>query len=326
MAENLNEQNRINDLISVIIPVYNGEKFLRDCLDSVTGQTYRDLQIILIDDGSKDQSGAICDEYAAKDSRIEVIHCENGGQAEARNRGLKMAKGEWIGFVDDDDIIEAEMYETLIRNAKANDVLISGCSTLTVYEDGREYNAFENLSTGIRQSKDLISDIFYYDKNRYGALWNKIYHNSLKDLLQFPAGCQLEDYLVAVKVYLKAEKIYFEQKPMYHWIQWSSSQSHRGFHEGLLTAFTVCDEIIKWIEEHTEDKALIGGAYHYEFVTMTGVMRMMWESDGRSRVKDYLDKALRSYKMAVKLKATSAKLYKARLRCIKWQMNSKAGK
>ena len=191
MAEDIKEQNKHQDLISVIIPVYNGEKFLRDCLDSVTGQTYKDLQIILIDDGSKDQSGAICDEYAMKDPRIEVIHCENGGQAEARNRGLKLAKGEWIGFVDDDDVIEPDMYEVLIRNAKANDVLISGCSTLTVYEDGRQYNAFEDMTSGIRSGKDLILDIFYYNKNRYGALWNKIYHNSLKDLLIFPVGCQL---------------------------------------------------------------------------------------------------------------------------------------
>lgn len=320
MAEDIKEQNKHQDLISVIIPVYNGEKFLRDCLDSVTGQTYKDLQIILIDDGSKDQSGAICDEYASKDPRIEVLHCENGGQAEARNRGLKLAKGEWIGFVDDDDVIEPDMFEVLIRNAKANDVLISGCSTLTVYEDGRQYNAFEDMTSGIRSGKDLILDIFYYNKNRYGALWNKIYHNSLKDLLIFPAGCQLEDYLVAVRVYIKAGKIFFEQKPMYHWIQWSSSQSHRGFHEGLLTAFTVCDEMIKWMNDNTEDKDLIGGAYHYKFVTMTGVLRMMWNSDARSRIKDYLSDALRSYKTAVKYNAVSGKLYKARLRCFKWQL------
>ena len=130
MADDIKNIQDNADLISVIIPVYNGEKFLRDCLDSVLNQTYKNLQIILVDDGSTDSSGQICDEYAARDSRIQVMHCENAGQAEARNRGIKAATGEWIGFVDDDDIIEPDMYSVLIQNAKTNNVLISGCSTL----------------------------------------------------------------------------------------------------------------------------------------------------------------------------------------------------
>ena len=101
-------------LISIIIPIYNVEQYLRQCLDSVINQTYKNLEIILVDDGSTDNSGKICDEYAVKDNRIKVIHKENGGVSSARNAGIDIAKGEYIGFVDSDDYIEKDMYEYLL--------------------------------------------------------------------------------------------------------------------------------------------------------------------------------------------------------------------
>ena len=107
-----------NAKISVIIPVYNREKSLKKCLDSVMGQTYKNLEIILVDDGSKDSSGVICDEYAAGDSRIKVIHQQNAGVAAARNAGLAMATGDYIGWVDSDDWIEPDMYECMLDNAQ----------------------------------------------------------------------------------------------------------------------------------------------------------------------------------------------------------------
>ena len=106
----------MNKLISIIIPVYNVEKYLEDCLNSVVNQTYKNLEIILIDDGSTDNSGKICDLYAKKDNRIVVIHKENAGVSSARNVGLKIAKGLYIGFVDPDDYIAEDMYEILYQN------------------------------------------------------------------------------------------------------------------------------------------------------------------------------------------------------------------
>ena len=103
-------------LISVIVPIYNTEKYLKKCLDSIINQTYKNLQIILIDDGSGDNSGEICDEYATKDSRIQVIHKQNAGVTAARNDGLDMATGDYIGFVDSDDWIEPNMYEEMMAN------------------------------------------------------------------------------------------------------------------------------------------------------------------------------------------------------------------
>lgn len=120
----------MNEMISVIVPVYNVEKYLSQCLDSILGQTYEALELILVDDGSPDRSGAICDEYAGKDSRIRVIHQENRGQSAARNRGVAEARGEWICFVDSDDFIHPQMLELLYQAAQEEDCDISLCDWL----------------------------------------------------------------------------------------------------------------------------------------------------------------------------------------------------
>ena len=117
----------MKELISIIVPVYNVEQYLDDCLISIINQTYKNIEIILIDDGSTDKSGKICDEYAKKDSRIIVIHKENGGVSSARNAGLRIAKGAYIGFVDPDDWIAEDMYEVLYSNAKKYDADVSVC-------------------------------------------------------------------------------------------------------------------------------------------------------------------------------------------------------
>ena len=121
--------------ISVIVPVYKVEPYLRKCLDSIVNQTYRNLEIILVDDGSPDNCGRICDEYAERDKRIRVIHQKNGGVSSARNEGLKIASGDWIGWVDSDDWIEPDMFEYLLENAKKSKADIAVCSRKEWYKD-----------------------------------------------------------------------------------------------------------------------------------------------------------------------------------------------
>ena len=118
----------MNDLISIIVPVYKAEKYLRRCVDSILAQTYQNIEVLLIDDGSPDNSGEICDEYAEKDSRVRVFHKPNGGVSSARNLGLKEAKGDYIGFVDADDYIDKTMYEVLLCNLIKENSDISICS------------------------------------------------------------------------------------------------------------------------------------------------------------------------------------------------------
>lgn len=146
----------VSDKISVIVPVYNVENYLRRCVDSIINQTYKNLEIILVDDGSPDNCPVICDEYAQKDSRIKVIHKENGGLSSARNCGMDMATGEYIGFVDGDDWIESDMYKFLIENAEKYNSEISICGSYFNYQDGtQEYRGDNKKKLIIDKTESL---------------------------------------------------------------------------------------------------------------------------------------------------------------------------
>ena len=173
------------DLISVIVPVYKVEKYLEKCIESVLKQTYTNLQIILVDDGSPDNCGKICDEYAKKDSRIEVIHKINGGLSDARNVGINRANGRYIGFVDSDDYIKEDMYEKLINLIKEYDADISICNLYDVI-DGKEY--VRNKDNGIHEYSriDILKEILL-DKNIQSYAWNKLYKKELFDEIKSAA-------------------------------------------------------------------------------------------------------------------------------------------
>ena len=144
-------------LISVIIPVYNAEKYLRECLDSVCGQTLQDIEIICVNDGSVDKSGEILAEYAAKDDRVRIISQPNNGPAAARSTGIGNASGQWLGFVDSDDLIVPDFYEHLLRNAVTYQADISHCGMKYFYPDGREVPHF---GTGIKKVQDHDTALF----------------------------------------------------------------------------------------------------------------------------------------------------------------------
>ena len=135
-----------SDKISVIVPIYKVEPYLRQCFDSIVGQTYRNLEIILIDDGSPDNCGAICNEYAERDNRVTVIHKQNGGLSAARNDGIAATTGDWIAFVDSDDWIETDYYEKLLAavEIRNSDIVISGCFLMEYpHKQKRVYNFSE---------------------------------------------------------------------------------------------------------------------------------------------------------------------------------------
>ena len=159
-----------SELISLIIPVHNVEKYLYECIESVICQTYTNLEIILIDDGSKDKSGEICEEYGKKDNRIIVIHQENGGVSSARNIGLEVAKGKYISFVDSDDYIEKTFIEELYKKIKENDAQISMCG-LNKIDDNNEILGTYGYSKDFIDGRELLENKYIQD----GYLWNKLY-------------------------------------------------------------------------------------------------------------------------------------------------------
>jgi len=216
----------MNDpIISVIVPVYKTEAYLRKCLDSIAAQTYKNLEIILVDDGSPDGSGAICDEYAAKDARFTVIHTQNRGQSKARNTALEAAHGELIGFIDSDDWIEPRMFEYLYSKAIEFSADAVQCG---VFFD--EPNSSELMYC---PPKDLMLSgsvhMLGYSSLHYisPSVWCKLYKSHLLKNIRFDPDCTMsEDYLFNLQVLRGNPKMLLCSEAMYHYVQRSSSMCY----------------------------------------------------------------------------------------------------
>ena len=209
------------DLISIIIPVYKVEKYLEKCIESVLKQTYTNLQVILVDDGSPDNCGKICDEYAKKDSRIEVIHKVNGGLSDARNVGIAKAKGKYIGFVDSDDYIKEDMYEILLNLIKKYDADVSICNLYDVI-DGNEY--IRNKENGIKEYNriDILKEVLL-DKNIQSYAWNKLYKKELFNEIKYPIGKNYEDIGTTFYIFEKCNKVVVTSEPEYYYLKRADS-------------------------------------------------------------------------------------------------------
>ena len=203
--------------VSIIVPVYNVEPYLRRCIDSILAQTFTDFELILVDDGSPDNCPAICDEYVALDNRVKVIHKKNEGQASARNDGLRIASGEYIGFVDSDDTISKSMYKDMVACMEANDADIVVCGIENVDDNGVILNNWQNIEGNHVISKEEIFGEFYtrYYRQLRGSVCNKLYKRQIFDELQFPVGVLYEDSYVLVNTIDRAEKIAFINKNYY---------------------------------------------------------------------------------------------------------------
>lgn len=202
--------------VSVIIPVYNVEKYLGKCIDSILNQTVRDCEIILIDDGSKDSSGEIADNYAAKYSNIKVIHKENGGQAGARNIGLDNSEGEYICFVDSDDWLEENYFGRLLEVAKNTeaDIVQCGYCSRVEGENAPEVIAEADMEmTGI----EAIDRIYSKHNVEMVVIWNKLYKRAIFDGLRFEEGMIHEDEALVAQMYYRAEKMVFISDRLYNY-------------------------------------------------------------------------------------------------------------
>lgn len=174
-------------MISIIVPVYRVEQYLVKCVESLLGQTYRETEIILVDDGSPDQCGAICDGYAARDSRIRVIHQPNGGVSSARNAGLAAASGEYIGFVDPDDWVQPDMYERMLEEMTARQADLVICGYQYHHEDGSvdETRLYPERDTEVIDRKELLKRFGDMPPTVRHVTWNKLFRRSLLRELRF---------------------------------------------------------------------------------------------------------------------------------------------
>lgn len=207
----------MNPKVSIIVPVYNVEKYLDECVQSIQKQTYKNIEIILVDDGSPDHSPQMCDEYAQKDSRIKVIHKKNGGLSSARNAGIDAATGEYIMFIDSDDFIEPIMVEKLLELKENTNTEVVACNI----------DKFEGSTYKTIKDKNTFKDIAVFDKQTYlkklllrtidCTSCNKLYQKGYIGDIRFWEGVNNEDHLFLFKLYQKCNKIAYTDKVYYHY-------------------------------------------------------------------------------------------------------------
>ena len=206
-----------SNLISVIVPAYNIAEFLPRCLESILNQTYSNLEVIVISDGSTDGTDNVIKEYAEKDTRIVPIFKVNSGVSDTRNKGLEIAKGDYIGFVDGDDYIEPNMYEILLNNAIENDADISHCGYQMVFPTRVDY--YYNTGKKVTQdNKKGIRDIIVGDYVEPG-IWNKLYRLDILKELRMPPDIKInEDVIFNFYAFVNSQKSVYEDLPFYHYI------------------------------------------------------------------------------------------------------------
>lgn len=204
----------MNDVISVIVPVYNVARYLPQCLDSILGQDHRALEVIVIDDGSTDGSGAICDEYARRDSRVRVIHQKNGGAAAAKNAGLRVAAGEYVSFVDSDDFLEPDVYGHMLGVLKSHNADAAQFNFRDVYKSHTEDQVLWQ-GQGVMDSKEYL---LRFPKDWTCALlWNKLYRRAVFDGVFFEEGHKIDDEYFTYRGFLQERRIVWEERIVYNY-------------------------------------------------------------------------------------------------------------
>ena len=237
----------MNELVSVVVPVYKVEKYLDKCVESICAQTYRNLEIILIDDGSPDNCGKMCDSWADRDSRVRAIHKPNSGLSGARNKGIESAAGDYIMFIDSDDYIAGDMVRRLLDALQAADAQMSICNILRVAEDGEpiaELNTCPPIRDEVISGQDALEKSFEFRGFVYRVAWNKLYKRELFSEIRYPEGKYHEDEFVALMLFEKVETIACVSAVGYYYVQRPGSimnsvnpgKALDGIHRDLLRA------------------------------------------------------------------------------------------
>lgn len=290
------------DLISVIVPVYKVEDYLYRCVESIVNQSYKNLEIILVDDGSPDKCPQMCDEWIKKDSRIKVIHKDNGGLSDARNAGLDIASGEYISFVDSDDWISKNYIEKLYHSIIANNADISECNVYYAY--GEELSAYNNDSAFFYENNKSVMEAYIRDYHIKTVVWNKLYSIDLLSSIRFEKGKLHEDEFFTYLVLSKVDRLAHINEYLYFYRQRSDSimGQSQSFAIHNLDSIEGCSNRALYVKENYPD------LYFYELRNMTNLCIGQYEMLLSSEKKDYYPHAKREIKKYKKL--------------FKWDLNS----
>lgn len=262
-------------LISVIVPVYNAEKYISKCVASIREQTYQNLEIILVDDGSRDKSAELCDALALEDSRIIVIHKENGGAASARNAGIDAMHGDYAGFVDADDWIAPEMYEVLLRRMMEEKTQISCCGAAIVKGQEICKYFYPNLDVQFTVGDSDAQLELIRGSRITNVLWDKLYAAEIFDGLRQKTGVYLDDLAVQYLFIAKAKRVTYTARPMYYCYQSENSITRRHFSTCFFDWITSTEERLVFYRENYP--ACVPAAYNQYITLCMSLLFMTWK-------------------------------------------------
>lgn len=287
----------MGELISVIIPVYNMEKILAKCLRSVVGQTYKNMEIILVDDGSTDASLDIMRDFEKKDTRIKVVCKCNGGLSDARNVGLDMASGNYIVFVDSDDFVHIEYVKKLYDLLKSHNANIATIEAVKFFDSQqlRLENAKKEKVLEFR-GIDAVRDLCY-QKHIKNSAWGKIYEARLFSEVRYPVGVIYEDLATTYKLLRKADKVVWSSDVLYYYFQRKGSIMNSGFHLKSLDRILVSKEILDWVQE--ECPILEDAAVSRYFISNVQVLREVPLTEEYSKQVDLMWENIERYRKRV---------------------------
>lgn len=236
-------------LISIIIPVYNVEKYLSRCIYSVVNQTYKNLEIILVNDGSTDSSGQLCNEWAAKDERIRVIHKQNGGLSDARNVGIATSTGEYIEFIDSDDAVSENITEHLLNIVRKNKSEIGICDVIHCYP-GKDSGFRDGMSVKILSTEDALCEMMYQKSFLFSAC-GKLFKKSLFDGMKFPVGKIFEDVAIMYKLFNRANQIVYSDAKLYGYLHRENSITTKTFSKSDCDILQICQEQVDFAKKYS---------------------------------------------------------------------------
>lgn len=252
-------KNNNGPVVTVVVPVYNVEAELNRCVESLVGQTFSDLQIILVDDGSTDLSGELCDAWADRDSRICVIHKQNGGLSSARNAGIDIAEGEYLGFVDSDDFIEPDMYETLLAGMVDGEVSMVTCGRY-VHMGDTVRNEFSTPVVMRLTSADAMKEALLGNIIDVSAC-DKLYRRELFDEIRYPYGRISEDAAIILQLLDRCSDVVHVGKCLYHYVFRTGSISKSTYSHKQFDVMYNCREMTAWVEKNKPDFSMDINSY-----------------------------------------------------------------
>ena len=304
----------MDPIISIIVPIYNVGKYLPKCIESILNQTFKNFELILVNDGSTDNSGVVCDDYAKKDTRIKIIHKSNGGVSSARNAGLYVAKGEYIGFVDPDDYIDKNMYEKLYR------LFIDNNSDIAICRFNREINGKIQNKESTEEIIELnnmvaMNELFKGNLYRF-SLCNKLFSKKCFNDVLFPEERIHEDLSTTYKLFANSKKAVYINYCGYIYVRRENSILTSTYNEKRLQAFIAWDEIIEFIDKNYYEiiEQVIATFTYWCVDNILYILNQVNNSKKKNNYLNIIQKYTTKYYIYIKRNNILSRSYKLRIR------------